>query len=104
MELVELRNQAFAIPLDEAVRLDAGLLSVEAQVGPQPCHANLDAGSGNQMIGIDLTESRLVPDLVRQQNHVDVVAMAQRQYALCSWRGDIQGPVAVDDGEDTASP
>src|SRR5204862_4489535 len=51
VDRVELRQQAQPVFAHEAVRLDAGLVAIEAQVGVEPGHADIDAGFAEHVLG-----------------------------------------------------
>src|SRR6516164_6520930 len=75
---VQLGQQPQPVLEDEAVGLDAGLVLVEAQVGVEAGHADVDARPRDRVVGVGLAEGRLVPDAVVEQHHVDMVGLAGR--------------------------
>src|SRR5215831_18118765 len=71
--LVQRGQQAQPVVAYEAVGLDAGLVLVEPQVRIEPGHPHVDERLAELVIGIGAPEGRLVPDAIRQFDHVDMV-------------------------------
>ncbi len=76
VDLVQVWQQAQTVLTDESIGLNAGLVPVEAQIGIEPGHADVDEGLAKLPIGVRLAEARLVPHPVGQFDDVDVVMMA----------------------------
>lgn len=47
---------------------------IEAQVGVQSCHADVDAWFARDVIGVGFPETALVKNVFRQFDHIDVVS------------------------------
>src|SRR6266508_1028748 len=75
VDLVQLGQQAPAVPLHEAVRLDSRLVLVEALIGAQACHADVNARLGGIVIRVALPELRLAQHVGRKLDHVDRMVM-----------------------------
>src|SRR3954466_11622155 len=74
VDLVELGHQAQAVEHDEAVRLDAGLVLVEAHVGVEAGHADVHAGLHRVVARVGAAKAAVLQHLGRELHHVDVVA------------------------------
>ena len=81
IELVQIGPQAQAVGAHETIRLDAGLVLVEALVGAQPGHADVEAGHAVNVVRVGLAEPRLVEHALRELDDVDAVMMAHRGLA-----------------------
>jgi hypothetical protein len=49
---------------------------VEAQVGIESCHPDVDEGLAQPIVRVDFAEASLVPHLIRQLDDVDVMVMS----------------------------
>ena len=49
---------------------------VEAQVGIESCHADVDEGLAQPIVRVSFAEARLVPHLIRQLDDVDMMVMS----------------------------
>jgi len=75
VHLVQRRQQPHPVLEDKAIGLDARLVLVEAQVGVEPRHADVDEGLAQLVVGVGLAETGLVPHLVCQLDDIDVVVV-----------------------------
>src|SRR5687767_5860571 len=75
VHLVQPGQQVQAVLGDEAVGLDAGLVLVEAHVGREARHADVDARKAQPVARVGLAEARLVQHVLRQLDDVHRVMM-----------------------------
>src|SRR3569832_527962 len=86
IHFIQLRQLTQSIALHETVRLIARLVLVETPVGIEAGHADINAGLALHIIGIRLSEARLVQHILRQFDNIHMVAMARRhRILLSSW-------------------
>src|SRR5690606_1722125 len=80
--LIEVGQQAQAVLEDVGVGLDAGLVLVETQVGVQAGHADVDAGSAVDVVGVAEPELVFLQHVAVQLDDVDVVVGSGHQAAF----------------------
>jgi hypothetical protein len=71
------RQQAQAELEDEALRPDARLVLVEAQIGIQPGHADVDARFAGNVAGVGFPEASFVQNVFRKFDDIDVIVVPQ---------------------------
>lgn len=81
VDLVQIGSQAQAVLAYETIRLDARLVFVEALVGTQSGHADINAGHARQVVRVGLAKPRFPQHALRKLDDVDAVMMTVRRLA-----------------------